>query len=107
MQNALDQRIPDINGQPAKVEGALLLVIAINSLLLPRMQINNDEMAFKTMRFDAMPQRLLLNTLYQDWRKIGRRSKRGMVMRPLYEMRALLQVTYRVAVDALRTTETE
>ncbi|PLX36782.1 MAG: hypothetical protein C0606_13285 [Hyphomicrobiales bacterium] len=97
MQDALDGRSHDqlLNGRSEDETGsALILAIAVNATLPPRLRLSDVAMTTAMMRHHATPKRLLLKNLYHGWKGLGHACKRGQTFPPLRLVEPRLRLIY-------------
>jgi len=106
MQHVLDERACDRSGRSDQAGGAFLFALVINHFLPQRMKIDDATMTRRFLRYEAMPQRRLLKTLYQDWRSVGGKPTRGRVFPGVSEVRSRPETAFEM-IAAVRKAESE
>ena len=83
MQDALDRCLaedPDGDDQPGS---ALLLAMILDKSVPARFRLAKAEWSERMIRYNRMPTRALLKTVYGAWKALGRRVPRGRTLPPL------------------------
>ncbi|HOV04882.1 MAG TPA: DUF5681 domain-containing protein [Kaistiaceae bacterium] len=105
MQDSLDERSYDQSSAHAPEDqpgSAMLLAVALDKTLPPRLRLSEAAMTVAYSRHDATPKRVLLKKLYRAWRSLGYRVERGRTFPPLAIVEARLRTIFGIVATIQR-----